>query len=108
VLENYRTGYPVRYQGAFSGAYEPVGLDGDFSVGIDLTKVGTDSTVTLPRPAPDPFRCSWAGLPSVSEPLRLYTDPPQPAAAPSHRYPHLYDAGARGTPQRVAQAAEFC
>ncbi len=25
------TGYPVRYQGAFSGAYEPVGLDGDFS-----------------------------------------------------------------------------
>ena len=43
------TGYPVRYQGAFSGAYEPVGLDGDFSVGIDLTKVGTDSTVTLPN-----------------------------------------------------------
>jgi hypothetical protein len=43
------SGYPVRYQGAFSGAYEPVGLDGDFSVRIDLTKVGTDSVVTLPR-----------------------------------------------------------
>jgi hypothetical protein len=42
------TGYPVRYQGAFSGAYEPLGLDGDFNVGIDLTRVGTDSTVTLP------------------------------------------------------------
>jgi hypothetical protein len=43
------SGYPVRYEGAFSGAYEPVGLDGDFSVRIDLTKVGTDSTVTLPK-----------------------------------------------------------
>ena len=43
------TGYPVRYEGAFSGAYEPVGLDGDFSVRIDLTEVDTDSTVTLPR-----------------------------------------------------------
>jgi hypothetical protein len=44
-----RTGYPVRYEGAFSGAYEPTGLDGDFSVRIDVTKVGTDSTVTLPQ-----------------------------------------------------------
>lgn len=43
------SGYPVRYEGAFSGAYEPVGLDGDFSVAIDLTKVGTDATVTLPK-----------------------------------------------------------
>lgn len=43
------SGYPVRYEGAFSGAYEPVGLDGDFSVRIDLTKVGTDATVTLPK-----------------------------------------------------------
>lgn len=49
------TGYPVRYQGAFSGAYEPVGLDGDFSVGIDLTKVGTDTTVTLPKACARPI-----------------------------------------------------
>lgn len=49
------TGYPVRYQGAFSGAYEPVGLDGDFSVQIDLTKVGTDSTVTLPKACARPI-----------------------------------------------------
>lgn len=49
------TGYPVRYRGAFSGAYEPVGLDGDFSVGIDLTKVGTDSTVTLPKACATPI-----------------------------------------------------
>jgi hypothetical protein len=49
------TGYPVRYQGAFSGAYEPVGLDGDFSVRLDLTKVGTDSTVILPKACATPI-----------------------------------------------------
>ena len=49
------TGYPVRYEGAFSGAYEPVGLDGDFSVRIDLTQVGTDSTVTLPKACATPI-----------------------------------------------------
>lgn len=49
------TGYPVRYEGAFSGAYEPVGLDGDFSVRLDLTKIGTDSTVTLPEACATPI-----------------------------------------------------
>ena len=49
------TGYPVRYEGAFSGAYEPVGLDGDFSVRLDLTKVGSDSTVTLPKACATPI-----------------------------------------------------
>jgi len=49
------TGYPVRYEGAFSGAYEPVGLDGDFSVRIDLTSIGTDSTVDLPKACDTPI-----------------------------------------------------
>jgi hypothetical protein len=49
------TSYPVRYEGAFSGAYEPVGLDGDFSVRLDLTKVGTDSIVTLPKACATPI-----------------------------------------------------
>ena len=49
------TGYPVRYEGAFSGAYEPVGLDGDFSVRLDLAKVGTDSIVTLPKACATPI-----------------------------------------------------
>ena len=49
------TGYPVRYEGAFSGEYEPVGLDGDFSVRIDLTKIGTDSTVVLPNACDTPI-----------------------------------------------------
>ena len=49
------TGYPVRYEGAFSGAYEPVGLDGDFNVRLDVTKIGTDSTVTLPTACAKPI-----------------------------------------------------
>jgi hypothetical protein len=39
----------VRYEGSFGGGYEALGLDGDFSVRVDLTSVGTDETVTLPR-----------------------------------------------------------
>jgi hypothetical protein len=38
----------VRYRGAFSGAYEPLGLDGDFTVQIDLTGVNQNTPVTLP------------------------------------------------------------
>ena len=49
------TGYPVRYEGAFSGEYEPVGLDGEFSVRIDLTRIGTDSTVVLPNACATPI-----------------------------------------------------
>jgi hypothetical protein len=49
IYVDAETGYPVRYEGAFSGAYEPVGLEGDFSVRLDLTKVGTDASVTLPK-----------------------------------------------------------
>ena len=49
------TGYPVRYEGAFSGEYEPVGLDGDFSVRIDLTRIGTDGTVALPNACATPI-----------------------------------------------------
>ncbi len=48
------TGYPVRYEGAFSGEH-PMGLDGDFSVRIDLTKVGTDKTVILPKVCDKPI-----------------------------------------------------
>ena len=55
IYVDTETGYPVRYEGAFSGAYEPVGLDGDFSVRIDLTQVGTDSTVTLPKACATPI-----------------------------------------------------
>jgi hypothetical protein len=50
-----QTGYPVRYEGAFSGSYEPVGLEGDFSVRIDLTRIGTDSTVSLPKACATPI-----------------------------------------------------
>jgi hypothetical protein len=48
------SGYPVRYQGAFSGNH-PIGLDGDFSVHLDLTKLGTDRTVILPKACTKPI-----------------------------------------------------
>jgi hypothetical protein len=47
--------YPVRYQGAFSGTYQPIGLDGDFSVRLDLRKVRTESIVTLPKACARPI-----------------------------------------------------
>jgi hypothetical protein len=49
------SGYPVRYVGGFSGAYEPLGLDGDFSVQIDLTGIDTDTPVTLPGACDHPI-----------------------------------------------------
>ena len=55
IYVDTETGYPVRYQGTFSGAYEPVGLDGDFSVRIDLTQVGTEAIVTLPKACAKPI-----------------------------------------------------
>lgn len=55
IYVDTETGYPVRYEGTFSGAYEPVGLDGDFSVRIDLTQVGTETIVTLPESCAKPI-----------------------------------------------------
>jgi hypothetical protein len=49
------SGYPVRYQGGFSGAYEPLGLDGDFAVQIDLTGIDTNEPVTLPGACDHPI-----------------------------------------------------
>jgi hypothetical protein len=48
-------GYPVRYRGGFSGAYEPLGLDGDFDVQIDLTGIDTNTPVTLPGACDHPI-----------------------------------------------------
>lgn len=42
------TGYPVSYSGAFSGRYEPLELEGDFSVQIDITGIDTNPVIELP------------------------------------------------------------
>jgi hypothetical protein len=54
VYIDTETGYPQRYRGTFSGNH-PIGLDGDFSVRLDLTNVGTDRTVILPEVCAKPI-----------------------------------------------------
>jgi hypothetical protein len=41
-------GYPVAYSGSFSGAYEPLGFEGDFSVTIEVTGVNQNTKINLP------------------------------------------------------------
>ncbi len=49
------TGYPVSYRGSFSGTYEPLELDGDFTVQIDLTAVNANTLVELPGACDHPI-----------------------------------------------------
>ncbi len=42
------SGYPVAFRGSYSGAYDPLKFDGDFSVQIDVTGVNTNTPVNLP------------------------------------------------------------
>ena len=41
-------GYPVAFSGSYSGAYEPLKFEGDFSVQIELTGINTNTPVNLP------------------------------------------------------------
>ncbi len=41
-------GYPVAFNGSFSGEYEPLKFEGDFDVQIQLTGVNTNTPVNLP------------------------------------------------------------
>lgn len=41
-------GYPVAFEGSFSGEFEPLEFQGDFDVVIDLTKVNANTPVNLP------------------------------------------------------------
>jgi len=42
-------GYPVAFRGGFSGSYEPLTLEGDLDMEIELTGVNTDTPVNLPN-----------------------------------------------------------
>ncbi len=41
-------GYPVAFRGNYSGAFDPLKFDGNFSVQIDLADVNTNTPVNLP------------------------------------------------------------
>jgi hypothetical protein len=48
-------GYPVAFRGSYTGAFEPLKFDGDFSVQIDLTGVNENTPVILPKACNNPI-----------------------------------------------------
>ena len=48
-------GYPVAFNGRFSGAYEPLKFEGDFDVQVQLTGVNTNPPVNLPAACNKPI-----------------------------------------------------
>ena len=48
-------GYPVAFRGSYSGAFEPLKFDGDFSVQIELTGVNENTPVNLPSACNNPI-----------------------------------------------------
>ncbi len=48
-------GYPVAFRGSFSGEYEPLKFEGDFTVQTQLTGVNTNSPVNLPAACNKPI-----------------------------------------------------
>lgn len=48
-------GYPVAFQGSYSGEFEPLKFKGDFDVHIDLTDVNQPVQIALPRSCNNPI-----------------------------------------------------
>jgi hypothetical protein len=48
-------GYPVAFSGGYSGEYEPLKFQGDFTVDIQLTGVNTNTPVNLPASCNKPI-----------------------------------------------------
>jgi hypothetical protein len=48
-------GYPVAFNGRFSGAYDPLKFEGDFDVQVQLTGVNTNPPVNLPAACNKPI-----------------------------------------------------
>lgn len=48
-------GYPIAFNGSFSGKYEPLKFEGDFDVQVQLTGVNTNETVRLPAACSRPI-----------------------------------------------------
>jgi hypothetical protein len=48
-------GYPVAFRGSYTGAFEPLKFDGDFTVRIDLTGVNENTPVSLPPACNNPI-----------------------------------------------------
>jgi hypothetical protein len=49
VWVDSKTGYPVALNGNFTGAFEPLGFEGDIAIDLDLTNPNAKTSVQLPR-----------------------------------------------------------
>jgi hypothetical protein len=49
------TGLPVAFSGAYSGSYDPLKLQGDFGIDLELTGINTNPTVKLPSACNKPI-----------------------------------------------------
>lgn len=50
-----KSGYPVAFRGSYSGAFEPLKFEGDFTVDLALTGVNTNTPVNLPSACNKPI-----------------------------------------------------
>ncbi len=48
-------GYPVAFRGSYSGTFEPLNFDGNFTVSIDLTGVNQNTAINLPSACNNPI-----------------------------------------------------
>ena len=55
VYVDTKSGYPVAFRGGYSGEYEPINFEGDFSVDLALTGVNTNPAVDLPSACNKPI-----------------------------------------------------
>jgi hypothetical protein len=55
LFVDVETGLPVAFSGAYSGSYEPLKLQGDFGIDLELTGINTNPTVKLPAACNKPI-----------------------------------------------------
>ena len=50
-----QTGYPVAYQGSFSGEFKPINFQGDFDTQVVITGINQKATIKLPASCKNPI-----------------------------------------------------
>ena len=48
-------GYPVAFRGGYTGAFDPLKFEGDFTVQIELTGINKNTPITLPQSCDNPI-----------------------------------------------------
>jgi hypothetical protein len=50
-----REGYPLAFNGSYSGEYDPLKFEGDFDLQVQLTGINTNTPVDLPAACNNPI-----------------------------------------------------